>query len=86
VQDAAQKNGKKRSESRQKGRVLSIRVSEAEQQEVEALAEREGLTVGSYVRSRTLIHPTTRAVRRPVVEVQVLTKLLAELGRGWRQH
>ena len=81
MQDGAQKNGKKRSESRQKGQMLSVRVSEAEQQEIEELAGREGLTVGSYIRSRALTHPTTRAIRRPVVEVQVLTKLLAELGR-----
>jgi hypothetical protein len=74
-------SSKKRSESRQKRRVLSVRVSEVEQQEVEALAQREGLTVGSYVRSRALSHPTTRAIRRPVPEVQKLSKLLAELGR-----
>jgi hypothetical protein len=81
VQDAAQEQGKKRSERRQKGRVLTLRVSEAEQQEIEVLAEREGLTVGSYVRSRALSHPTTRAVRRPTVEVQLLSQLLAQLGR-----
>ena len=72
---------KKRSETRQKGRVLSIRVSDGERQEVEALAAREGLTKGSYVRSRILATPTTRAIRRPVLEVQKLSKVLAELGR-----
>ena len=72
---------KKRSETRQKGRVLSIRVSDGERQEVEAFAAREGLTTGSYVRSRILATPTTRAIRRPVPEVQKLSKVLAELGR-----
>lgn len=69
------------SERRQKGRLIPFRVSEAEGQELDALATRAGLTRGSYIRSRVLATPTTRAIRRPVVEVQVLTKLLAELGR-----
>lgn len=79
--NAAAGSSKKRSESRQKGRVLSVRVSEAEHQTVEALAQRAGLTTGSYVRSRVLEKPTTRAIRRPVPEVQKLSKLLADLGR-----
>ena len=72
---------KKRSETRQKGRVLSIRVSEAERHDVEALAERAGLTVGSFVRSQILSMPTTRAVRRPVAEVKLLTALLGQLQK-----
>ena len=69
------------SERRQKGRIVPFRVSQAEYAELDALAEREGLTIGSYVRSRVLTVPTTRAVRRPVVEVQTLTRLLAELHK-----
>lgn len=69
------------SERRQKGRLIPFRVSEAEGQELDALAARAGLTRGSYIRSRVLAAPTTRAIRRPVVEVQVLSKLLAELHK-----
>jgi len=38
------------------------------------------LTVGSYVRSRALKKPQTRAVRRPPVETEQLAKLLGLLG------
>lgn len=70
-----------RSERRQKGRIVPFRVSPAEYEELDALAEQAGLTIGSYVRSRALTLPTTRAIRRPVVEVQVLTRYLAELHK-----
>lgn len=79
--NAVEQSGKKRSEKRQKGRVVPFRVSFDEYTELEALAERAGLTIGSYVRSRSLEKPTTRAVRRPVPEVQKLSKLLADLSR-----
>lgn len=72
---------KKRSETRRKGRVLSIRVSDGERQEVEAFAEREGLTVASYIRSKSLATPTTRAMRRPPVEVITLSTLQASLNK-----
>lgn len=77
----AASSSKKRSENRQKGRVLSVRVSELEHQAVAALAERAGLTTGSYVRSRVLEKPTTRAVRRPVAEVQKVSGLLGQLSK-----
>lgn len=79
--NVVEQSGKKRSEKRQKGRVVPFRVSFDEYTELEALAERAGLTIGSYVRSRSLKKPTTRAIRRPVPEVQKLSKLLADLSR-----
>ena len=69
------------SERRQKGRIVPFRVSATEYEELDALAEREGLTIGSYVRSRVLSIPTTRAIRRPVAEVKLLTSMLAELHK-----
>jgi hypothetical protein len=69
------------SDRRQKGRIVPFRVSATEYAQLDALAEREGLSIGSYVRSRVLTTPTTRAMRRPVVEVQTLTRLLAELHK-----
>jgi len=69
------------SERRQKGRIVPFRVSATEYEELDALAEREGLTIGSYVRSRVLTIPTTRAIRRPVAEVKLLTSMLAELHK-----
>lgn len=67
----------KRSEIRQKGRVVPFRVSDAEYAELTQLADRAGLTLGSYIRSRSLEKPTTRARRRPPAEVQVLTGYLS---------
>lgn len=72
---------KKRSEARQKQERLTVRFTPAEREELEALADRDGLTLGSYVRSRSLEQPTTRAVRRPTVAVQVLGGLLAQIGK-----
>jgi hypothetical protein len=69
------------SERRQKGRIVPFRVSATEYEELDALAEREGLTIGSYVRSRVLTVPTTRAIRRPVMEVELLRRYLNELHK-----
>lgn len=72
---------RKRSENRQKQQRLTMRLSPAERQEVETLADRAGLTLASYLRSRALETPTTRAVRRPTVEVGVLNALLREMSK-----
>lgn len=44
-------------------------------------AERQGMTLGTYIRSRVLTAPTTRACRRPTVELQALSKALALVNR-----
>ena len=72
---------KKRSEHRQKGRVVPFRVSPAEYAELEQLADRSGLTLGSYIRSRCLEKPTTRARRKPAIEQVTVSHLIGELGR-----
>lgn len=72
---------KKRSEARQKQERLTVRLSPSEREQLEALADRAGLTLGSYVRSRSLENPTTRARRRPVAPVQVLSGYLGQLGK-----
>ncbi len=77
----AGQGARKRSENRQKQQRLTMRLSPAERQEVEALADRAGLTLASYLRSRALENPTTRAVRRPTVEVEVLNALLREMSK-----
>ncbi len=70
------------SEQRQKSRIANFRVTPEEYRQIESHAEREGLTFGSYLRTRALATPTTRAMRRPMMEKVILGKLTAELGRS----
>jgi len=71
------KNG---GEKRKQGPIIAFRVTEEERAEIQAFAERAGLSVGSYIRSRALAKSTTRAVRRPPVETRQLAALLGMLG------
>lgn len=71
------------SEKRKRHAKIGFRATAEEQARVEANADRAGLTVGSYLRSRALAKPTTRAVRRAPVETAQLAHLLG-LGGGRR--
>src|ERR1700687_4508117 len=72
------------SEKRERNPIIGFRATDGERAQIEASAPRAGLTVGSYVRSRALGKPTTRAVRRPTVETAQLAQLLGDAGRrGW---
>jgi len=68
------------SERRKRAPIIGFRATDEERAQIEAAAQRAGLTVGSYVRSRALAKPTTRAVRRPPVETAQLAQLLGMLG------
>ena len=68
------------SEKRKRTPIILFRATEEERAEMIAAANRAGLTLGSYVRSRSLAKPTTRAVRRPPVEAAILAQLLGQLG------
>jgi hypothetical protein len=68
------------SEKRKRQPIIGFRASAEERARIQAAAERAGLTVSSYVRSRSLKKPTTRAVRRPPVETTQLAQLLGLLG------
>ncbi len=81
VMSGAETGAKKRSENRQKQERLTVRFSPTEREQLEALADREGLTLGSYIRSRSLETPTTRARRRPTLEVQAVKALLGQVGK-----
>jgi hypothetical protein len=59
---------------------MGFRATDEERAQIEAAATREGLSPGSYIRSRALAKPTTRAVRRPPVETAQLAQLLGMLG------
>ena len=68
------------SEKRKRAPIIGFRATDAERAEIEAAADRAGLTVGSYVRSCALAKPVTRAVRRPPIETAQLAQLLGTLG------
>ena len=69
------------SEKRARSAHLTIRLTPEERSAIEASAERSGLTAGSYAREVLLGAKPPRQVRRPVVEKQLLAKLLGELGK-----
>lgn len=60
---------------------LTIRLTPEERAKLDSDAERAGLTTGSYGRKVLLGAPQPRQVRRVVVEKQMLSKLLGELGK-----
>lgn len=68
-------------EERQRSLAVMARVTPEERAEIEAAAERAGLSVGSFIRARILSEPKTRAVRRPPVQAALLSKLLGQLGK-----
>lgn len=82
MQERGQAAKKRPSEQRQKHRIANFRVTPEEYQQIEVNASHAGLTAGSYMRSRSLAAPTTRAMRRPVVQQVILSRLTAELGRS----
>jgi hypothetical protein len=67
-------------ETRKRGGIIGFRASEEERQQIEAAADRAGLTPSSYVRSRAIAAPTTRAVRRAPTSTAQLAQLLGLLG------
>lgn len=69
------------SETRQRGGVARMRLSAQEQAQLEAAAERAGMTVSSFMRHQCLGSAGPRAVRRPPVERAALAQLLGQLGK-----
>jgi Mobilization protein NikA len=73
--------GRSGSETRRRSSIIGFRATDAERAEIEAAAERSGLTVSSYARATMLSAPQTRITRRPSIEREALAQLLAQLGR-----
>ena len=76
--DTSKKSG---SETRQRNKVLQVRLTDAEFSEIEAMADRAELTPASYARSILLDTPAPRAKRRPAVDTVQVAKLLGEIGK-----
>jgi hypothetical protein len=75
------RRGRSGTENRRKQRRVTFRLSPDEFEELNGLAEREGLTLASFARTRALTVTTTRTRRRPSVEVQAVTRLQGEMNR-----
>src|ERR1700683_2175379 len=73
------------SETRRRAPIIGFRATDEERATIKAFADRAGLTVGSYVRSRALARPTTRAVRRATQATAQLAQLLGILGAAGGQ-
>jgi predicted kinase len=69
------------SETRQRTRVVQVRLSEAEYAEITSRADAALLTPASYVRDAVLDAPAPRARRRPAVEAVQVARVLAQLGK-----
>jgi hypothetical protein len=78
-----QGKAKSGSEKRERQKQVFFRVTDVERAEIEARAERAGLTVAGYLRAAVFgaATPQPRAARRPPVEKETLLRLLAELGK-----
>jgi hypothetical protein len=69
------------SENRKRTSPVPVRYLPEERAEVEAKAEAAGMSIGGFIRARTLMEPKTRARRAPTVEKLLLIRLKAELNR-----
>ena len=69
------------SEKRKRTKTKSIRFTPEELAQVEAMAERAGLTVGGWLRLAVLDAPPPRQSRRPVAEKELLSLILRHLGK-----
>lgn len=71
------------SEKRERQATLRLRVTPAEQADIESRAERAGLSVAGYLRALAfgVDTPQPRAARRPPVEHEELVKLRYELRK-----
>lgn len=80
-QGTASKKSRSGSATRQKTTMAGFRVTAEELEQLRELAGQKRLTVASYMRRQTLEHPTTRTRRRANPQTEVLSAILAQLGK-----
>lgn len=69
------------SQKRQRQRVVSVRLTEAEYEALQERARLCGLAVGAYVRACAFGDTGPRALRAPPVERELLAAAVAQLGK-----
>jgi hypothetical protein len=69
------------SETRQRGRLLQVRLTEAERSRIEADATARRLTAPSYARAVLLGEEAPRSIRKPPPDAAELARLLGQLGK-----
>src|ERR1700734_2597774 len=78
------------SEKRKRTTPFPLRLGPEERAAIEAATDEEGLSLGGYIRARALpgaIAPTTRARRRPSVDLLAITRLLGAVNKmGGQLH
>lgn len=76
--EAAPRSG---SERRLRHPRVYSRVTESERAKIENDAAARGMSVGGYLRWLAIERPETRAVRRPLADVRLLTQIKGQVGR-----
>ena len=75
------KAAKSGSENRQRSGQIAFRVTHEERAQIEAAADAEELTIGSFVRGKILKKIVTKEVRRPSIDREILGRALGMLGK-----
>ena len=75
------KAAKSGSENRQRGGQIAFRVTDEERAIIEAAADAEELTVGSFVRAKILKKVVTKPTFRPSLDREILGRALGMLGK-----
>ena len=69
------------SQRRQRSQLAGMACTPDERAQLEAAAEKAGMSVSAFMRHQCFGTPGPRAVRRPPVERAALAQLLAQLGK-----
>ena len=79
--DRPQRKKRSGSDVRQRDCIIKLRAKPEERAEMRAHASAAGLSLGSFIRSLSLTHPRTRAMRRPSPDTRLMAQLMAQVGR-----
>lgn len=70
------------SETRQRNKGVTIRVTDREMEALRLRADKAALSIAGYTRARALDEPPPRQSRRACVDHQLIAQVLAQLGKS----